>query len=302
MRKILIIREGALGDLILTFPVFLNLKNNNFSVSVAGKGIYKNFVEKYGSIEEFIPIDSSSFIFFFENEIEKLRNFLEKFDIIIAYCNEDDQIGKNLKNVFSKNLMFHPIKFQDLKIHITDYLNFPLKSFIYSDLVDKFRLNIEKKEEVFVIHPGSGSKCKNWKKENFLSIANELKNVIIILGPNEEDEYDFWKKNFKGKIVLNPELDEIIEIAKRTIVYIGNDSGITHLFSITGVKTIGIYGPTSPFIWGPKGENVKIVYKNVGCNPCDRERYIRCQKRNCLEEIKIEDVMKIIKNGRTGNI
>lgn len=301
MKEVLIIREGSLGDLILTFPIFLNLKKNNFNVSVAGKGIYKNFVKKYGNIDDFIPIDSSAYTFFFEGENEKLKFFLEKFEIIIAYCDENEPIGKNLKFLFNKNLIFHPVKNQNLKIHVTDYLNLPLKKFIIGDLTDIFRLNIEKSEEFFVIHPGSGSKYKNWNRENFLLLTKELKNVVILLGPNEIDEYDFWKKNFNGKIILNTELDEIIEIAKKTITYIGNDSGITHLFSITGVKTICIYGPSSPFIWGPKGENVKIIYKNVGCNPCNREKYISCKRRNCLEEIKLEDVIKFIKNGKTNN-
>ena len=292
MKKILIIREGALGDLILTFPVFLNFRENGYRVFVAGKGIYKNFVEKYGYVENFIPVDSSEYLFFFEKENSKLREFLKDFDIIVSYTDENEIIGENLKKNFKKKIFFHPVKKEKLNIHITDYLLEPLKKIFGENLYSFVDLNLENKGEFYVIHPGSGNKNKNWQKENFLKLANILKNVKIILGP--ADDYEFWLKNFNGEIVINPSFDEIIEIAKKTIAYIGNDSGISHLFSITGVKTIVIFGPTSPFIWAPRGRNVKIVYKKVDCSPCEYEKMKNCKEKKCLEVIKVEDVISLI--------
>ena len=292
MKKILIIREGALGDLILTFPVFFNFKENGYKVFVAGKGIYKNFVEKYGYVENFIPVDSSEYLFFFEKENSKLREFLKDFDIIVSYTDENEIIGENLKKNFKKKIFFHPVKKEKLNIHITDYLMEPLKKIFGENLYSFVDLNLENKGEFYVIHPGSGNINKNWQKENFLKLANILKNVKIILGP--ADDYEFWLKNFNGEIVINPSFDEIIEIAKKTIAYIGNDSGISHLFSITGVKTIVIFGPTSPFIWAPRGRNVKIVYKKVDCSPCEYEKMKDCKDKECLEKIKVEDVISLI--------
>lgn len=294
MQKVLIIREGALGDLILTFPVFFNLKNNNCKVFVCGKGIYKEFVERYGNVDRFFPIDSKDFIFFFQENNEKLKGFLKNFDLIIAYCNKNEIISKNIKRSFEKEIIFHPVK-KEINTHITDYLLEPLEKF-FKDIKREFKIKIENIPEFFVIHPGSGSKFKNWSKENFLQLCKKLKNVKLLLGPAEEDELNFWEENFKGEIIFNPDLDEIIKIAERTIAYIGNDSGITHLFSITGVETIGIFGPTSPFIWGPRGENVKIIYKNVGCNPCNYEKMKNCKDRKCLNSIKLETILPFIAN------
>jgi heptosyltransferase-3 len=292
MKKILIIREGALGDLILTFPVFFNFKENGYRVFVAGKGIYKNFVEKYGYVENFIPVDSSEYLFFFEKENSKLKEFLKDFDIIVSYTDENEIIGENLKKNFKKKIFFHPVKKEKLNIRITDYLMEPLKKIFGENLYSFVDLNLENKGEFYVIHPGSGNKNKNWQKENFLKLANILKNVKIILGPAED--YEFWLKNFNGGIVINPSFDEIMEIAKKTIAYIGNDSGISHLFSITGVKTIVIFGPTSPFIWAPRGKNVKIVYKKIECSPCEYEKMKNCKEKKCLKVIKVEDVISLI--------
>ncbi|MGC9031784.1 MAG: glycosyltransferase family 9 protein [Minisyncoccia bacterium] len=302
MKKVFIIREGALGDLILTFPVFFNFKKNGYKVFVGGKEIYKNFVEKYGFVDEFIPLDSSKYIFFFEKNSPELKEFLKNFELIISYTEENKIIGENLKRNFSKTIFFHPFRKENLSIHITDYLLEPVKKILKKNLYLSVNLNLKNEGEFFVVHPGSGSKFKNWDKENYLQLCKKLKNVKILLGPAENYDLKFWKENFKGEIIFSPSFDEIIEIAKRTIAYIGNDSGITHLFSITGIKTISIFGPTSPFIWGPRGENVKIVYKNVGCNPCSYEKMKSCTERKCLNFIKIDDILPLLENGKTGYI
>jgi len=68
MKKVLIIREGSLGDLILTLPVVQSFKKESFSVSIAGKGIYKEFFEKYSELDKFYSVDSSFFLPVFSGE------------------------------------------------------------------------------------------------------------------------------------------------------------------------------------------------------------------------------------------
>lgn len=294
MKKVLIIREGALGDLILTFPVFYNFKKNGYKVFVAGKGIYKALVEKIGYVDNFIPIDSYEYLFLFENDNEKIRNFFNGFDLVVAYIDEEEILGVNLKKFFKGKLLFHPIKKEKLNIHITDYLLQTLTEIFNQDIINSVSFNLKIRGEFFVIHPGSGSKDKNWSRDKFLKLAEYLKDVKIILGPAEENEIEFWRKNFKGEIFFNIDIDNILKIAKKTTTYIGNDSGFTHLFSFLGVKTVAIFGPTSPFIWGPRGENVKIVYKKIECSPCKNEKMKNCKYKYCLEQIKVEDIVALL--------
>jgi heptosyltransferase III len=42
-------------------------------------------------------------------------------------------------------------------------------------------------------------------------------------------------------------------------LYIGNDSGITHLAAAVGIPVIALFGPTSPDIWAPRGPNVTVL-------------------------------------------
>ena len=47
-------------------------------------------------------------------------------------------------------------------------------------------------------------------------------------------------------------------------VYIGNDSGITHLAAAAGVPVVAVFGPTDPEIWAPRGERVQVLRGALG--------------------------------------
>ena len=69
-------------------------------------------------------------------------------------------------------------------------------------------------------------------------------------------------------------LDELACWLASARVYIGNDSGITHLAAAVGVPVVAVFGPTDPIVWAPRGERVRVV---SGGN---------------LEEIEVEQVLR----------
>ena len=80
-------------------------------------------------------------------------------------------------------------------------------------------------------------------------------------------------------------------IIKRSDLFVGNDSGITHLAAAIGTPTISIFGPTDPRMWGPRGEQVKILYKKSPCSPCSFDMRRNCFSQICLEGVTVEDVI-----------
>ena len=60
-------------------------------------------------------------------------------------------------------------------------------------------------------------------------------------------------------LVQNWSLGRLAALLQQAELYIGNDSGITHLAAACGVKTIALFGPTDPRIWAPQGWNLKII-------------------------------------------
>jgi ADP-heptose:LPS heptosyltransferase len=159
---------------------------------------------------------------------------------------------------------------------------------------------LEERSKGFILHPGSGSKKKVWPLERFLSLAQILQDrfgskILVILGPAEGSEVE---KAFEG---LDPRtfiplkglsLLQVASVMEGCRLFIGNDSGISHLSSALGIPTIALFGPTDPKAWSPRGEKVWVVRKEIPCSPCTRERLFQCIDAKCLKRIEIEDVIE----------
>jgi heptosyltransferase III len=86
------------------------------------------------------------------------------------------------------------------------------------------------------LHPYSGSPAKNWPLENFQALAR--------LEPFEwcQDRFD--------------DLGELAGWLSGARLFVGNDSGITHLAAAVGTPTLALFGPTDPAVWAPRGAHV----------------------------------------------
>ena len=100
-----------------------------------------------------------------------------------------------------------------------------------------------------------------------------------------------------GSIPLhNLPLDELAAILKKCSLYVGNDSGITHLAASVETPVVALFGPTDPQVWGPRGENVSILYGKRDCSPCSRQRMHECIEQRCLQALSVEEVYGKVKD------
>jgi ADP-heptose:LPS heptosyltransferase len=100
------------------------------------------------------------------------------------------------------------------------------------------------------IHPFSGSAKKNWPLERFRDLARRLDLPVRWCAGPEEPLDDAQR------------FDNLYALAcwlRSARLYIGNDSGITHLAAAVGTPVLALFGPTDPAIWAPRGEHVSIV-------------------------------------------
>jgi len=152
------------------------------------------------------------------------------------------------------------------------------------------------------IHPGSGSRAKNWPVANFLDLASDLveaykAQILFVVGPGEEGIKQDLLRPVRSKrlVILDslplPVLGAILE---RCCGFVGNDSGITHMAAAVGIPVVTIFGPSDPGRWAPKGEKVSLVRRGLSCSPCGREFMSRCESRQCLSEISVDHVYRAL--------
>jgi hypothetical protein len=106
------------------------------------------------------------------------------------------------------------------------------------------------KSDFAVIHPFSGSARKNWPIERFGKVAARLAMPVRwCAGPEEVLENAIRFENL---------YDLACWLASARL-YIGNDSGVTHLAAAVGTPVVAIFGATDPEIWAPRGDRVAVV-------------------------------------------
>ncbi|MBL8233147.1 MAG: hypothetical protein JNL98_31905 [Bryobacterales bacterium] len=113
--------------------------------------------------------------------------------------------------------------------------------------------------DAIVIHPFSGSTKKNWTLERFRQLAAAL--AAEGLGPV------LWSAGPEDAIADAVRFDELGALAdwlSGARLYIGNDSGISHLAAAVGVPVVALFGPTNPEIWAPRGPKVRVVRGSNG--------------------------------------
>jgi len=115
---------------------------------------------------------------------------------------------------------------------------------------------------VLVIHPGSGGHKKRWAPEGFTQVARwwqERKNgkALILLGPAEEREEGSWRQ--VGVVEKNLPLWQVAALLSRAELYLGNDSGVSHLAGAVGARGVVLFGPTRPQQWRPLGGALSVI-------------------------------------------
>ena len=219
--KRLLIRPGAIGDVIVSLPAMEYLKAEYTEVWVPSAVVpLIQFADKVTSIAN--------------SRIDMLTaGFVERFqqfdDVVSWYGSNQEKLREiNPKSRFFKAL-------PDDSLNASDYY---LQQ-VGAPLGARPKIQVKSvARETIVIHPFSGSDRKNWAYANFSELANKLPLPVEWA----QDRFD--------------DLLELAEWMSGARLYIGNDSGITHLARAVGTPTLAIFRDTNPVVWGNEREKL----------------------------------------------
>jgi ADP-heptose:LPS heptosyltransferase len=125
-------------------------------------------------------------------------------------------------------------------------------------------------KNVLVVGPGSGARAKNWPEHHFCAVADWWRvcmqgAVVVLLGPVEKERGGFSEIGARGLIVRNVDLAQAVALLDVGSLYLGNDSGITHLAAATGIPAVALFGPSDPCQWAPRGHRVTVLSRHEEC-------------------------------------
>ncbi len=324
--RILIIHQGAIGDFILSLPAIGSFRHNysDASIEIWGHLDILELVEKRFYADTIGSINRREMAQCYnENTVldAKLVEQFKQFDLIVIFGQRQEILLHNLKKheikeVYCVNTFpqgkesTHIIEYQlsqilRLGFKVSERVPklFPSES-DRKRASDLFTQNkVSDKTLRVAMHVGSGSRKKSWLPGSFAQLSEQLikddhTTIIVPIGPADEKMVREYFALIRSDAIIpfnNISLNELAAILHKCDLYVGNDSGITHLAAAVGIPVVALFGPTDPRVWGPRGDKVFTVYKGLECSPCSREEMRRCVYQGCMEKISVEEIYRRIK-------
>lgn len=311
--RITVFKGGALGDFLLAFPVLAALRarfpRSRFRLVTAPKRSF--LADRFGA--EVLDSGGREWAGLFDPcaPSAQLRKLLGQEDLLIAISESPLAPFPYLKPA-ARAISVPSFPPPGGRVHVTDFLFqrlreaglslpvpsvFSLQSSALSPVpTSDFPIPAS---DFFVLHPSSGSPRKNWPGERFAALARALEKgrglAPVVLGGEADcealGELGRRLKREGTVFVENAPLKEAAAVLARAALYVGNDSGMTHLAALLGVPTVALFGATDPRVWSPRGRRVEIVAGTAPCAPCEPEERRRCPDNICLKSIPLEEVI-----------
>ena len=172
-----------------------------------------------------------------------------------------------------------------------------------SSILDEYLGDYEK--ITIVLQPFASTSIKSWSLENYINICGWLSSTyncqILVLGVESDIEDDsLFSELLRIKSVISlvgkTSLNEAVLLISSANLFIGNDTGLTHISAHLNIPTIAIMsGCENIRLFAPRKPSVDLVYYNTACSPCHLNRLVLCREGHiCLKNISVDTMKKII--------
>jgi ADP-heptose:LPS heptosyltransferase len=290
---ILILHQGALGDLLLSLPALYSLRiyykdnpwtlvGNTANLVLLHHRFYAQAIRSHHEKEWAYWYQEGPLL------PERFRLFLEGFERVYIFAPQPPELLiRNLKSSgafpvdwipsFPEAKRKEPVPVVQQRVLsawgvpwvLPEKTLFPTEQDRQAGLQVLDRIGFRGRPGLlpWAIHPGSGGRSKNWPLENFLTLADQLKaqqqwQPFFILGPVEEEVFPGMAETIQARgfpLIRHLPLNVLAGLLELSAGYLGNDSGVTHLAAALDLPTFALFGPSDPGLWGPVGKRVVIL-------------------------------------------
>ena len=309
MGKILFIRGGAIGDFILTLPAIRLVVENlpQAEIEIMGYESIISLAQAAGYAKRIRSIEYGAMARFFvpNADLDKeLSAYFASFSVVVSYLYDPDEFFKgNLERAGVQTLLECSHRVDNEGGPAAEQLAKPLEALaLFLDegcVAPKLAFGAAEREvaEAFLtsalvertligVHPGSGSPYKNWDLGNWLEVmvalSKENPNVHFIVATGEAEEEkvsEFLADVARAKLPFSHAkgmpLTVLGEVLSRCRLFLGHDSGISHLAGAVGTPCQVLFGPTMSAVWAPQNPGVEVIEHPSGL----------------LSEISVEEVV-----------
>lgn len=163
---------------------------------------------------------------------------------------------------------------------------------------------------IVLLNPGASQflPIRKWPLEHYLALAQRVLSVpdtyVVIIGVAS----DRPEAQALGDAITDPRLidftgrtanlRELVDLYNVSRALVTNDSGPAHFASLTGIRNVVLFGPETPDLYGPLGDNCVAFHSGLACSPCVsayNHRKTSCTDNRCLQQIPPDEVFEAIR-------
>lgn len=325
-KKILIIKLGALGDLILSVPSLraIRRKFSHHHISLlTGEKVY-GVIYQCPYLNEIIVYRRKG-----QGKIIRMLKLArrlkrEDFDIgidlqnnwqshlILFLCRIFKRYGYNRKGGFLltdkveiKKEVVPPVQHQLRLLNLLNIGQIDERLELWTSPKDERCIKdflcrewIGRGQRIIAINLFTRWETKNWGLENLSQLAAKLMKLysarIVLIG---EDKYRKKSEKFQSLLkdrIINAvgktNLGQLISLLKRCYLLITPDSAAMHIAAAVETPFVALFGPTDPQRHLPPAEKFRVIKKKLPCSPCYKHN---CLTKKCMKKIRVEDVLEV---------
>lgn len=266
MRRILVLRGGALGDFIVTLPALAALRARwpAARLELAGNAVAATLVRAHGLLDAVHSQHEARWATLYGDGAlpGEFSNWLAGFDLVVTFWPDPD--GRLARRFpLRPDQVFLSASSQPQGAKAAAHFCAPLRSLGIASPPLRYRLLPRRESSAgagpVAVHPGSGSPRKNWPAERWLQVLSRLPGPIsLILGEAEGPSWDSLAPPHVTRL-RGLSLEEIADQLAHCRLFLGHDSGISHLAAACDVPCVLLFGPTDPAVWAPPGAHVRVI-------------------------------------------
>ncbi len=281
--KILVIRGGAIGDFILTLPALAALRAqfSQARLEILGYPHIADLAVAGGLADAVQAIASRPMAGFFARRgelAEDLADYFSGFDIILSYLYDPDQIFQtNVRNCTLAQFIVGPHRpDENSPTPAAQVFLKPLERLAIFEADPVPRLNlppaVSPNVAEIALHPGSGSETKNWPEANWAALldwlmASTSARVLLVGGEAEGDRLARLAERHPGPRLSVAQNLPLVELGRRlqsVALFVGHDSGISHLAAALGLPGLILWANSTLEIWRPPSPRFEILRYSGG--------------------------------------
>src|SRR5207245_1004618 len=202
----------------------------------------------------------------------RLRDFLRGIELAVVYSRSAD-LARGLGLMVPRVVCHDPAPAGG--VHASQWLARPLESLGLEPPADLApilptpaeataagELLARLPEGFLAIHPGSGSPRKNWPAERFAAVLDSRaprRPWLLVEGPADATAVAPLARRPGAVLARSLGVRALGAVLARAGLFIGHDSGVSHLAAAWRAPTLTLFGPTDPALWAPVGPRVRVL-------------------------------------------